>query len=652
MAATQFLLLGVGLVAVVWASATRLHRRFEYGVLAFVAAVLVLYAITPRRMDMYLGILAVPSVVQFAGPFVNPNHFGSFLLLAVPLLMFRATEGGMSSLVYGTILAAAVGASVLVGSVGPVAVMGIQAFVVVAYVSRSWVLSALLSASALLASVSALWSGRVDWSLHDRIHVWRWSMSLLADHWLLGIGGGAYRDAIEPYRQDQEFHRWNHAHNDWLEWCVETGLFGTVAIVLALVLALKRLRTSSDTARMMLLGVGGVLLHSGVDFPLRTPAIAICSVFVLGWVAATHTHSPPVSARRVRLLVAGLAVLQVPLAGWNTYEAIVDHRLRTFLREPSKHTAEALEAVAPTSIALTRFRLQQLSDPHAVRATVTDLLEAYPRSADAHRIGAIAALKTDDREQARELSKRATLLSPADFRNWLLHARIVERVAPEASVDTWATVILRRPHSHAAERRLLESCWTSMPLGLFWVDAVSDAPRDVRQRVARMLRQHDATDALLLLHSEARFDGLELPGYAALLMEAGNDADAEALLREQLEQDDSGESAVELATLLFEQERFHEVVQLLSTGHRRGPEGRMLLHRARAASLGEEVALRHLRLDESSGRSLDVRELYLKATFEASLGLRDACFKTLSDPRLEVQSEKVQRARGRCGRTR
>lgn len=77
--------------------------------------------------------------------------------------------------------------------------------------------------------------------------------------------------------------RTNHAHNDWLEWWLETGLAGLVLLAGWLTLLAWRLwRASPWTATQGLaaLLLAAPLLHSLVDYPLRTLTLA-CVTAVL-----------------------------------------------------------------------------------------------------------------------------------------------------------------------------------------------------------------------------------------------------------------------------------------------------------------------------------------------------------------------------------
>jgi O-antigen ligase len=83
----------------------------------------------------------------------------------------------------------------------------------------------------------------------------------------------------------------NHAHNDYLELALETGLSGVLIIILFLmwwvnsVVRMVRSPASDQFAMAGAIASAAILIHSLVDYPLRTAAIstlfAMCIVLVV-----------------------------------------------------------------------------------------------------------------------------------------------------------------------------------------------------------------------------------------------------------------------------------------------------------------------------------------------------------------------------------
>ena len=107
---------------------------------------------------------------------------------------------------------------------------------------RRWLPRVVLAAAAPFAALTII--GFDTWmdpgntgDLHGRTGIWRSTLSLFGDHWLLGAGAGTFVDALSPYRTDLKFERWDHAHQDYLEWMSETGVVGVLLVLLALIRA-------------------------------------------------------------------------------------------------------------------------------------------------------------------------------------------------------------------------------------------------------------------------------------------------------------------------------------------------------------------------------------------------------------------------------
>ena len=83
---------------------------------------------------------------------------------------------------------------------------------------------------------------------------------------------------------------WNHAHNDFMEIFLETGLFGLILLVAFIAWLGRRLWTiwsqpateDSNVAAAASIAIGLILLHSTIEYPLRTLALASVFAFCCG----------------------------------------------------------------------------------------------------------------------------------------------------------------------------------------------------------------------------------------------------------------------------------------------------------------------------------------------------------------------------------
>lgn len=118
----------------------------------------------------------------------------------------------------------------------------------------------------------------------SRPHIWSVTFEIIRDHWLFGTGLGSFEDVFRIYEDPDQVTRTyaNNAHNDLLQFVLETGLIGALLIGAGLRLywglVKKAWKHESDetrhTSRAATVALFVVMLHSLVDYPLRTPAIA------------------------------------------------------------------------------------------------------------------------------------------------------------------------------------------------------------------------------------------------------------------------------------------------------------------------------------------------------------------------------------------
>jgi len=137
--------------------------------------------------------------------------------------------------------------------------------------------------------------------IHDpaRWLIHRDSIRMFAAHPFLGSGFGSFAAAFPRYRAFYDGFFINHAHDDYLELVLETGLAGFgVAVWFIVVLyreGLRNLRPAKRspaalTSTAALAGCTGLLAHSFIDFNLHIPANA-----ALFYVLCAIATAPPVS---------------------------------------------------------------------------------------------------------------------------------------------------------------------------------------------------------------------------------------------------------------------------------------------------------------------------------------------------------------------
>ena len=248
------------------------------------------------------------------GPFVNRNHFATWVIMAAPLcfgyIAARSDASGrvgprsgsprqrFAALIGGrTIWLAACGAAMIAALLLSLSRSGIVALaasgVVTILITRGradssrywWFLVA--GASALLAG--ALWSdvgavaerfAAASTAVEGRVRIWRETVPIVRDFWLTGTGAGTYQTAMLLYQQSDRLWYFNQAHNHYLQLAAEGGLLLSVPAALALAAYARQAarRAREDRSGMFwircgaLCGLGAAALQSVWETGLTMPA--------------------------------------------------------------------------------------------------------------------------------------------------------------------------------------------------------------------------------------------------------------------------------------------------------------------------------------------------------------------------------------------
>jgi len=130
---------------------------------------------------------------------------------------------------------------------------------------------------------------------------------MIKDHPIVGIGLGTFHRAFPQYRLawtndnlgqvcDYYMKHYNsttaiYAHNDYLQYAAEVGIFSLILFLLALFFFIRyglRIISNSDDkywqwlSSGMLSGLAGIAINSAVDFPLHTPSTVISTLMIAG----------------------------------------------------------------------------------------------------------------------------------------------------------------------------------------------------------------------------------------------------------------------------------------------------------------------------------------------------------------------------------
>lgn len=248
------------------------------------------------------------------GFFANANHMATLLVITFPFLAAVAAMPKSDNLQrYSALVAlvAGLGLVVLVGLAlnGSLAGYGLALPVVAASAlivlppggrARIWlaVLSGLLLITAIgVLATTSIGSARVGQeaatSVQSREDILATTGKAIGEFMPLGSGLGSFESVYHLYERPEHVDPTYviHAHNDYAELALETGLPGILVMFLFLawwVAAVWRLWRNPEAgpfARAASIASGAILAHSIVDFPLRTAAIAASFAMCLALLA-------------------------------------------------------------------------------------------------------------------------------------------------------------------------------------------------------------------------------------------------------------------------------------------------------------------------------------------------------------------------------
>ncbi|MFC7378147.1 O-antigen ligase family protein [Brevundimonas sp. GCM10030266] len=275
-----------------------------YLIIAVISVALGAAQLASGGRQLYLW--ATTNAGSVNGFFANRNHLATYLLACVPFaavfgaaVLRRRTDERLplwfGALFLGLVVVglAAIRSRAGVILFGPIAITSLLAAWVAAGRGRpgpgllalTGGVAAAIAAVALLALPPILARFDAQSAPEGRFEGWP-IVADAADAWLpLGSGIGSF-DAVfrsvEPLEQlDPTF--FNHAHNEYLETWLEAGWPGVALIIAFLVWYGRRTITAwtagpsreRDLQRAASIALLAMLAHSGVDYPLRTAALAV-----------------------------------------------------------------------------------------------------------------------------------------------------------------------------------------------------------------------------------------------------------------------------------------------------------------------------------------------------------------------------------------
>ena len=208
---------------------------------------------------------------------------------------------------------------------------------------------------------------------HFRVQNWSDTSAAIGEYGMMGSGLGSYSAVHRLYRKDREVNLYEYAENQYYQTLIEAGWVGTVALVLAILIAIwcftqiLRLGVSHASVAAGLIGlfvVSSISVASLFDFGLYLPANMCAMAVVVGtFCGNAHWHAQRLKRKTLlrfaspNWLTAGIGMI---LFAASVYSALHFYRLhemydqatfqplsKNYKALPLKETQEEIDRLEP-----------------------------------------------------------------------------------------------------------------------------------------------------------------------------------------------------------------------------------------------------------------------------------------------------------------
>lgn len=426
----------------------------------------------------------IPPVPRAQGPFVNPNHFGNYLAMILPLagivsLWPRTLSEASStvalrifafltSLVVFAALLMSMSRAALIGTMCGIVVLGLlvrhagtelygtgllaRHKMVSLSVGIALVLllaipltgsSGIGAAADRFAQIVSTKAGR-----DDRLPLWQDAARMVKDFPVTGVGFGCFAELFARYQRppwSPVF--WDTSNNDALQSAIELGLPGlllmlwcAVAVLWRLVFSLRFLTVHKVILiGAILAGIVATAVHEFVDFPLQIPANALLLSVISGLalrIAGTSARQIRIGSRSGNRLIAGAVTLgAVGLAAAALRQGRVPFPFD--IQAPSTpQEARALILTYPGRSRAHLFLLERFGSTLNAAQRMLELkrtLWLEPTNPLARDLYALELREQGHKREAMAEISRSMFLSPALEQHWYLTEQSISRLTTDES---------------------------------------------------------------------------------------------------------------------------------------------------------------------------------------------------------------------------
>lgn len=239
------------------------------------------------------------------GPFVNRNHFAGLMGMLIPLglglaLTRRSKEKqvlfGFITVIMAVSLFFSLSRGGIVSFFSGMAFFSLLMIPSDSRAKKIWLIGffvAVVLCYVIYLGIDPIVKRfyETDITREERLIVWSATWNGIKNFWLTGSGLGSFINIFPLYAPSISGGIYDHAHNDYLEFFLETGLIGTIFMLIFTALMIyavliNKLQGENNVFRAAALSaVFTMLVHSIFDFNLHILSNMLMFAYVLGMVA-------------------------------------------------------------------------------------------------------------------------------------------------------------------------------------------------------------------------------------------------------------------------------------------------------------------------------------------------------------------------------
>jgi len=290
------------------------------------------YTYAPQTAKIGLYDLSDEVAARVGSTFENPNFYAEYLVLMVPLglalvlgsrgLFRRFAMGGATLLLFAALILTYTRGSWMATGIGVI----LMSLLTNAWLVWVWIalfavaFAAAPGVASRLASITNITGGTAGF----RMKLWRIAAGIIREHPLIGVGIGNYYDVFTEYifRHPELSVGWviYGAHNSYLTFWAETGIFGILSFVAIILISIKyglylsrakaKDRYLSWINSAIVAGVIGFAINSLTSNSFHHPQPAVFFWLLLGLQVAIDGLGPEPAHHEVSPYAEGSSILR------------------------------------------------------------------------------------------------------------------------------------------------------------------------------------------------------------------------------------------------------------------------------------------------------------------------------------------------------